>query len=124
MSVMVTFRWDEEFVRRVDAVRGLVPRSAFVKDVLERVLDEPAVLGATVEKEKKPSKPAPKVEALEKIKEQAGLTTAAEMTFRQMCPERTCDRRVPSASDTVRCQVHGRKMIAYDADAYAKREFS
>ena len=41
----VNFRWDAEFVARVDAARGLVPRSAFVRAAVERVLPEPEGAG-------------------------------------------------------------------------------
>jgi hypothetical protein len=40
MAVPVSFRWDEEFVRRLDEARGLVPRSAFVRAAVDRAIGE------------------------------------------------------------------------------------
>jgi hypothetical protein len=34
----LSFRWPAEFVARIDAARGDVPRSAFVRRAVERVL--------------------------------------------------------------------------------------
>lgn len=34
----LSFRWDEEFIARVDAARGAVPRSAFVRECVESVM--------------------------------------------------------------------------------------
>jgi hypothetical protein len=38
----LSFRWDPEFVARIDDARGDVPRSKFVRRAVERVLSEPA----------------------------------------------------------------------------------
>ena len=38
MALPVSFRWDEGFVARVDAARGDVPRSVFVRRAVERAL--------------------------------------------------------------------------------------
>jgi hypothetical protein len=34
----LSFRWEDEFVERIDAARGLVPRSAWVRGACERAL--------------------------------------------------------------------------------------
>lgn len=39
MTGAVSFRWDEEFVARVDRARGDVPRSVFVRRAVERALE-------------------------------------------------------------------------------------
>lgn len=39
MARPLSFRWDEEFVARIDAARGLVPRSAFVRSAVRAFLD-------------------------------------------------------------------------------------
>lgn len=36
MALPVSFRWDEEFVARIDVARGDVPRSTFVRRAIER----------------------------------------------------------------------------------------
>jgi hypothetical protein len=38
MAKPVSFRWDEEFVARLDEARGDVPRSAFVRRAIEQAL--------------------------------------------------------------------------------------
>lgn len=42
MALPVSFRWDEGFVARVDAARGDVPRSVFVRRAVERALETKA----------------------------------------------------------------------------------
>jgi hypothetical protein len=37
----VAFRWSEEFVGRIDAARGLVSRSAWLRALVERELGDP-----------------------------------------------------------------------------------
>jgi hypothetical protein len=44
-AVPLSFRWDKDFVARVDAARGAVPRSAFVRECVERVLGPEGVPG-------------------------------------------------------------------------------
>ena len=39
MALPVSFRWAEEFVARVDAARGDVPRSRFVQRAVEAALE-------------------------------------------------------------------------------------
>jgi hypothetical protein len=39
-SQPLSFRWDAEFVARIDQVRGLVPRSTFVRAAVEDALAE------------------------------------------------------------------------------------
>lgn len=43
MAVPVSFRWDEDFVRRIDAARGDVPRSVFVRRAVEAVIGVPVL---------------------------------------------------------------------------------
>jgi len=38
MALPISFRWDEEFVARIDAARGDVPRSVWVRRAVERAL--------------------------------------------------------------------------------------
>jgi len=38
MALPVSFRWDDEFVATIDAARGSVPRSAFVRAAVEAML--------------------------------------------------------------------------------------
>jgi hypothetical protein len=38
LQAPLSFRWPAEFVARIDAARGDVPRSAFVRRAVERVL--------------------------------------------------------------------------------------
>jgi hypothetical protein len=40
MSIRVQFRWRSEFLERVDAARGDVARSVFVRRAVERALGE------------------------------------------------------------------------------------
>jgi hypothetical protein len=41
----VNFRWSDEFVARIDAVRGLIPRSAYVRAAIESTLAVDEALG-------------------------------------------------------------------------------
>ena len=36
----VNFRWPPEFIARIDGARGLIPRSAYVRQALERQMEE------------------------------------------------------------------------------------
>jgi len=38
MALPISFRWDDAFVHRLDAARGDVPRSAFVRKAVEAAL--------------------------------------------------------------------------------------
>jgi predicted transcriptional regulator len=40
MSRLVTFKWDEELVDRVDQARGSTPRSVFVREAVEQAMSE------------------------------------------------------------------------------------
>lgn len=48
MAVPVSFRWDEDFVKRIDGARGDVSRSRFVRRAVERALVGPTVTGSHV----------------------------------------------------------------------------
>lgn len=49
LQTPLSFRWPAEFVARIDAARGDVPRSAFVRRAVERVLPAPPVPRAEAE---------------------------------------------------------------------------
>jgi hypothetical protein len=38
MALPISFRWDKEFIDQIDAMRGAVPRSAFVRAAIEQAL--------------------------------------------------------------------------------------
>lgn len=41
MAQPISFRWDEDYIARIDAARGDMKRSAFVRAAVDRVLDAP-----------------------------------------------------------------------------------
>jgi hypothetical protein len=45
MSQPLSFRWDKAFIERIDDARGLIPRSAFVRDAVERKLEATSAAG-------------------------------------------------------------------------------
>lgn len=44
MSQPLSFRWDEEFVARIDEARGLIPRSTFIRAAVEKEMESPRVV--------------------------------------------------------------------------------
>lgn len=48
MALPVSFRWPDDFVARIDAARGLVSRSAFVRQAVEEKLEPPLPLYVTM----------------------------------------------------------------------------
>lgn len=48
MPQPLSFRWDPEFVARLDAARGKVKRSAFVRAAVEVAMSDPAAVAAGV----------------------------------------------------------------------------
>lgn len=42
MAQPISFRWDEDYIARIDAARGDMKRSAFVRAAVDRLLDAPA----------------------------------------------------------------------------------
>lgn len=58
MALPVSFRWDDEFVARIDEARGDVPRSAFVRRAVEQALSGKAPAKRNAEADQPRSAPA------------------------------------------------------------------
>jgi hypothetical protein len=134
-TVQINMRMDLEFYEAMEKARGEKSRTAFIRDAVaahmkydgELPVARPKKMPVESAVKKKaggglPKIPDPTPEILDTLKAQTGLTTAAEIKDRVMCPNPTCAWR--GGATAKNCPKCSRSSMPYDAEAFAKREFS
>lgn len=106
MAQQIGLTCSDELLEEIDKRRGLIPRAAYVRAMLESVLyGELVEPEAKVVKPKLPKPPAKKKETpkvLDAIAEQAGLKPASEIRYGCRVPD--CDFTAPSPK--AKCNDH------------------
>jgi hypothetical protein len=109
MSVRVDFRWPEDLVEQIDRERGDVPRSTFVRRVVEGYLGLPEMSPTEIPKVDAKKVIAPSVERVIDEAKALGVEVKPAGEVRFGCRVPDCD--FTAGSPSANCPSHPGKLV-------------